>query len=80
MKRIWMVFLLVACLLLLTACGEGIKPINPYDGRFQTVETVDLWNSVYIIADTSTGVLYWKRGRSISPLLNADGTPMFSCF
>lgn len=76
--------IIICCILIVFMCGCGRKPGENFDGsgRF-TVVSGDNPNAPYydnIIVDNNTGVmylvLYGYNHFGITPLLNADGTPM----
>ncbi len=75
---------IICCISLIFMCGCGRKPGDNFtkSGRF-TIVSGDNMNAPYyetIIVDNKTGVLYltvyFMHQFGITPLLNADGTPI----
>ena len=76
--------IIICCILLVFMCGCGRRPGEDFvkSGRF-TIVSGENPNAPYydtIIVDNNTGVmylaLYCSHHFGITPLLNADGTPM----
>ena len=76
--------IIICCILLVFMCGCGRRPGEDFvkSGRF-TIISGENQNAPYydtIIVDNNTGVMYLAlyvgNHFGITPLLNADGTPM----
>lgn len=75
--------IIACCILLVFMCGCGRKPGDNFadSGRFTIIsgENPNLYQET-IIVDNNTGVMYLAlhgyNHFGITPLLNADGTPM----
>ena len=76
-KIIFASILMLILVITLTGCGmKEESPSTGYDTGFRVIEKFDSGSLIWIIYDKTTGVMYiMNYYGSITPIINADGTP-----
>lgn len=77
-KIIFASILIIILVITLTGCSD-MKEESPnadYDTGFRIIERFDNGTSIWIVYDKTTGVMYIMNYHgSVTPVINADGTP-----